>query len=306
MKEDKEHKGETLINDKILKGIFRSLDTKYDIINKYYDSMELDEDTSYIQQMECFLILILFEQLTIFHILKKNKENKINDVKKELSFISINQTDASEFKINFGNPLLKNIKIFNNQELINDFLIKLQKHITKLKEISLKFHKITKSEYFKGDYQNFLKEFSFIIVDKEFRDYFLYLTEEANNDWLEKKYEDVKIKAPIAEYLSETVVLIIIYIMNIEKEKIFFNLEEYLKIFEDIFKNEDEENIEVSCIKLSRGKEKYILVSFVGLLLKYLINLLPLNQIDFKKNKASLKKLLEIYQKLMESLVEKK
>ena len=256
--------------------------------------------------MECFLILILFEQLTIFHILKKNKENKINNVKKELSFISINKTDASEFKINFGNPLLNNIKIFNNQELINDFLIKLQKHITKLKEISLKFHKITKSEYFKGDYQNFLKEFSFIIVDKEFRDYFLYLTEEANNDWLEKKYEDVKIKAPIAEYLSETVVLIIICIMDIEKGKIFFNLEEYLKKFDEIFKDEDENNIEVSCIKLSKGKEKYILVSFIGLLLKYLINVVPINKIDFNKNKASLKKLLDIYQKLMKTLVKEK
>ena len=306
MKEDKEHKGDTLINNKILKGIFRSLDTKYDLINKYYDSIEINDNTPYVKQMECFLILILFEQLTIFHILSKNKENKINDSKKELSFISINKTDASEFKINFVNPLLKNMKIFNNQELINEFIKKLQSHITKLKEISLKFHKITKSEYFKGNYQNFLEKFSNIIIDKDFRDYFLYLTEEANNDWLEKKYEKVKIKAPIAEYLSETVVLIIICIMDIEKGKIFFNLEEYLKKFDEIFKDEDENNIEVSCIKLSKGKEKYILVSFIGLLLKYLINVVPINKIDFNKNKASLKKLLDIYQKLMKTLVKEK
>ena len=306
LKEDKEHKGDTLINDKILKGIFRSLDTKYDLINKYYDSIEINDNTPYVKQMECFLILILFEQLTIFHILSKNKENKINDSKKELSFISINKTDASEFKINFVNPLLKNMKIFNNQELINEFIKKLQSHITKLKEISLKFHKITKSEYFKGNYQNFLEKFSNIIIDKDFRDYFLYLTEEANNDWLEKKYEKVKIKAPIAEYLSETVVLIIICIMDIEKGKIFFNLEEYLKKFDEIFKDEDENNIEVSCIKLSKGKEKYILVSFIGLLLKYLINVVPINKIDFNKNKASLKKLLDIYQKLMKTLVKEK
>ena len=191
-------------------------------------------------------------------------------------------------------------------KLINEFIKKLQSHITKLKEISLKFHKITKSEYFKGNYQNFLEKFSNIIIDKDFRDYFLYLTEEANNDWLEKKYEKVKIKAPIAEYLSETVVLIIICIMDIEKGKIFFNLEEYLKKFDEIFKDEDENNIEVSCIKLSKGKEKYILVSFIGLLLKYLINVVPINKIDFNKNKASLKKLLDIYQKLMKTLVKEK
>ena len=298
------YKGKTLISDKKLKGIFKSLDNKYDLINKYYDSIEVNEDTPYLQQIEYFLILILFEQLAIVHILNKNKDNKNHDPKKELSFIYINKKDANEFKINFGNPLLKNIKIFNNQELINDFLIKLQKHITKLKEISLKFHKITKSEFFKGDYQNFLKEFSYVIVDEEFKNYFLSLTKEANNDWLEKNYEKVKIKAPIAEYLSESVILIIICIMNVEKEKIYYKLDEYLEKFDEIFENEDENNIQVSSIKLSKGKQRYILVSFNGLLLKYLINLLPMNQIDFKKNKASLEKLLEIYHKLMETLVE--
>jgi len=298
-------KKKTLISDKKLKGIFRSLDNKYNLINKYYDSLEINEETPFSEEIEYFLILTLFEQLTIFKIFNKNENNKYPDIKQEISFISINQDKADNFKINFGNPLLKNMKLFNqNNKAIEDFLNKLKKHIIKLKEISLRFHKITKSNFFKGNYQDFLREFSKIIIDKKFKDYFFSLTKETNNDWLSKNYEKAKIKAPIAEYLSETVVFIIISIVSIEKEKIYFQLDEFLKKFNEIFEKEDENDIQVSCVKLSKGKEKYILITFLGVLFKYLINSMNMNQIDIKKNKSSLSQFLGIYQKLMKTLVD--
>ena len=302
--EENKKKEIILISDKKLKGIFKSLDNKYDLINKYYDLLEINDKTPFINEIEYFLILTLFEQLTIFQIFSNIEKNKYPDIRKEISFISINKDKADEFKINFGNPLLENMKIFNNNKYIADFLSKLQKHINKLKEISLRIHKITKSVFFKGNYQNFLKEFNKIIIDEKFKDYFLSLTKETNNDWLSKNYEKAKLKAPIAEYLSETVVFIIISIINIEKEKLYFNLEEFLTKFNEIFEKEDENNIQVSCVKFSKGKEKYILISFIGVLFKYLINSMKMDQINIKKNKSSLGKLLEIYEKLMETLVD--
>ena len=302
--EENKKKEIILISDKKLKGIFKSLDNKYDLINKYYDLLEINDKTPFINEIEYFLILTLFEQLTIFQIFSNIEKNKYPDIRKEISFISINKDKADEFKINFGNPLLENMKIFNNNKYIADFLSKLQKHINKLKEISLRIHKITKSVFFKGNYQNFLKEFNKIIIDEKFKDYFLSLTKETNNDWLSKNYEKAKLKAPIAEYLSETVVFIIISIINIEKEKLYFNLEEFLTKFNEIFEKEDEDNIQVSCVKFSKGKEKYILISFIGVLFKYLINSMKMDQINIKKNKSSLGKLLEIYEKLMETLVD--
>ena len=292
----------TIISDKKLKGIFKSLDNKYDLINKYYDLLDINEKKSNINEIEYFLILTLFEQLIILKILK-NEENNYPENLKEISFISIFKDQVEEFKINFGNPILQNMKIFNNNEIIQNFVSKLQKHISKLKEITLKIHKITKSTFFKGNYQNFLKEFNKIMTNENYKDYFLSLTVEANNDWLNKKYDKIKLKAPIAEYISETVFFIIMSIINIEKEKIYFKSEELLKKFNAIFEKEDENDIQVSCVKLTQEKEKYILVSFLGIFFKYLINSMNLNRIDMKKNKSSLGNLLSIYHRLMETLV---
>ena len=301
-------KDNCLINDKKMKGIFKSLKTKYSLINKYYDSIQINEKTQYLNEIEKFLILTLFEQLIILKILNKDESKKYQGKNKEISFISITDEKAEEVRINFGNPVLKYMKIFNNNdnEMINDFIKELQKHINKLKEILQRFHKITKSTFFKGNYQNFLKEFGEIMGGgiANLRDYFLALTTEANNDFLCKKYESSRLKAPIAEYLSEIVLFLVMNTIDIEKEKIFFNREELIKKFNEVFEKEDENNIEISSIKLVQKKEKYILVSFLGILFKYLINSIDLTKIEIKKNKDSLKHILKFYQKLMITLLE--
>ena len=303
----KEEENKCLISDKKLKGIFKSLKMKYSLINKYYDSLEIHEKTEYLNEMEKFLILTLFEQLIISKILNQSENNKYKDKNKEISFISITDEKAEEVRINFGYPVFKHMKIFNNNnnEMIKDFATELQKHINKLKEILQRFHKLTKSTFFKGNYQNFLKEFSGImgVGISNLRDYFLALTTDANNDFLCKKYESSKLKAPIAEYLSEIVLFLVMNTIDIEKEKIFFNREELIKRFNEVFEKEDENNIEVSSIKLIQKKEKYILVSFLGILFKYLINSIDISKIEIKKNKSSLKHILTFYQKLMVTLL---
>ena len=304
-----EEKNEILISDKKLKGILRSLDKKYELINNYYDTLEINENTPYVNEMEKFLILTLFEQLILWKILNQIENNKYKDTTKEISFTDIINDKSEELHINFASPILKNIKIFNNNinnESIKEFIPKLNEHIKKLKEISNKFHNITKSAYFKGSYQDFLKEFSDIMTTgiEKMRNYFIALTTEANKDWLNKDYKSVELKSPIAEYLSEIVLFLVMSIINIEKEKIYFNFKELIKKFNEIFEKENEENVEVSCIKFAKEKDKYILVSFLGILFKYLINSCDISQINIKKNKNSLAKHLEFYQKLMKTLID--
>ena len=307
IKNDKEP--EILISDKKLKGILRSLDKKYELINKYYDTIEINENTLYINEMEKFLILTLFEQLILSKILNQTENNKYSDMFKEISFIDIINDKAEELKIHFASPVLKNMKIFNNNinnESIKEFIPKLNGHLKKLKEVSKKLHNITQSTYFKGNYQDFLKEFSSIMSTglEKMRDYFLALTKEANNDWLNKDYKSAELKAPIAEYLSEIVLFLVMSIIDIEKEKIYFDFKELLKHFNEIFEKENEENIEVSCVKFAKEKDKYILVSFLGILFKYLIYSCDISQINIKRNKNSLPQHLQFYQKLMKTLID--
>ena len=301
---------ENIISDKKLKGILRSLDKKYELINKYYDSIEINENTLYVHEMEKFLILTLFEQLILSKILNQAENEKYKDMAKEISFIDIINDKAEELRINFASPVLKNMKIFNNNinnPSIKEFIPKLNEHLKKLKEISKKFHIITQSSYFKGNYQDFLKGFSDLISVgiENFKNYFLSLTKEANNDWLNNDYKNAELKAPIAEYLSEIVLFLVMNIVDIEKEKIFFyNNKDLLKNFKEIFEKENEENVEVSCIKFAKEKDKYILVSFLGILFKFLINACDIEKINIKRNKNSLNQLLLFYQKLMKTLLD--
>ena len=299
---------ETLIGDKKLKGILRSLDTKYELINNYYNSIEINEKTPFIKEMEKFLILTLYEQLFLLKILDKNENKKYKDSTKEISFIDIINNSADVLRINFGSTVFKNMKIFNNNDnkYIIEFIPKLENHISKLKGITKKYNKITKSTFFEGNYQNFLKEFSELLETgiENLVNYCLGLVKEANNDWLNNNLKNSRIKAPIAEYLFEIVLFLVMNIKDIKEEKIYFNIDELNGKFIQIFEKENEENVEVSCIRLVQKKDKYILVSFLGILFKNLINSCSINKLKIKMwNKDKIAQLLMLYQKLMTILL---
>ena len=295
-----------LISDKTLKGILRSLDKKYKLINKYYDTKEIDISTQYIDEMEKFLILTLFEQLILLKILNQTENSKYNDMTKEITFIDITNKKAEELRINFGSSVLKDMKIFSNNlnnESIKEFIPKLKEHIQKLKEILKRYQKITQSEYFKKNYKEFLNEFSELMttgIDK-LKNYLIDLTKETNNDWLKKDFKNSELKAPITQYLSEIVLFLIMGMKDIENEKIYFNKKEFLKKYSDIFEKENEENIEVSCKKYAKKKDKYILDSFLRILFSDLINSCDIEQINIKKYTSTLETYLDFYQKLMKT-----
>ena len=271
--------------------------------------MEINESTPYNNEKEKFLILTLFEQLILFKILEQNENKKYKDITKEIFFIDITNDKVNELRINFDYPILNNMKIFSNNkdnESIKEFIPKLKEHIKKLKEITKKFHNFTQSIYFKGNYKDFLKEFRDLmsVGIKKLRDYLFELPEEAYKDILNKGCNNVELKVPIAVCLSEIVLFLLKSVEDIEKEKIYFNKKEFLKRFTEIFEKENEENVEVSCIKSAKKKDKYILVSFLGILFKNLINSCDINLIDIKRNKNYLDEQLKMYNKLMNTLLD--
>ena len=116
----------------------------------------------YIDEIEIFLILTLFEQLIILKLFDRNEKKSPFTFLQEISFMTIDsESKLSGFNLNFANPILKNFKIINlsNNKLISNFIFYMKKTIKKLKEISFKIHKITKSNLVKKNYHDFLQNF---------------------------------------------------------------------------------------------------------------------------------------------------
>jgi serine/threonine protein kinase len=302
--------GLVLLDDNKLKIIFESLNYKYDLINKYYDTIELIEKTQYqyIKEIEIFLTLTLFEQLIILNIFDR-EENKPFTSQQEISFITINKNDNPRFSLNLANPIISNLKIINlkNNEIVSNFIKLLKEHITKLKEITLKIHKITKSSLFKGKYQEFLKNFISIFESSNFHNYFFFIVKRANNYFQEKKYEKVYKEIPIAEYICECILFVKESIFDSSKEKIHFNVKELIEEFNKIFEDDEEKNkVEISIIKINEARKKYVIISFLGVLFRYFINSMDFNQSNLKKTKDAIDGLLDFYPSLMKLLVDSK
>jgi hypothetical protein len=302
--------GLVLLDDNKLKIIFESLNHKYDLINKYYDSIELIEKTQnqYLKEIESFLILTLFEQLIILNIFDR-EEDKPFTSQQEVSFITLYKKKDSRFNLNFANPILSNLKIINlkNNEIVSNFIKLLKEHITKLKEITLKIHKITKSSLFKGKYQEFLKNFISIFESSNFHSYFISIVKSANNYFQEKEYDKTCKEVPIVVYICECILFIKESILESSKEKIYFNNKEFIEDFNKIFEDDEEKNkVEISVLKINEDREKYVIISFLGVIFRYFINSMDFNQSYLNQAKDALDRLLDFYPSLMKLLVDSK
>ena len=281
-----------LFNNQILEIIFEIFDHKFSLINKYYDSLELDEKTEYIEEIEIFLLLTTFEQLMILNIFSKSKPFT---AKQEISFITITNDDNSRCNINFANPIFKNMKIFDkeNNETISSFLSKLKEHINKLKEISLKVHSITKSSLAKGNYNKFIEKFMKKLESSKFHDYFYSIVSKATNLYEEKDYDKSSKEIYIAKYICEYILFAKDSVFESNKERICFNKEELINQLNDIFGNK---------VTLTTTKSSYVIISFLGVLFRNYQNMRDINQYSLEKTKSALDGLFSFYPSLMKSL----
>ena len=281
-----------LFNNEILEMIFEIFDNKFSLINKYYDSLELNEKTEYIKEIEIFLLLTLFEQLMIFYTFSKGESFT---AKQEISFITISSNGNSRCNINFANPIFKNMRIFDteNNETISSFLSKLKKHINKLKEISLNVHKITKSSLAKGNYNQFIEQFMKVLESSKFHDYLFSIVKKATTFNLDKVYDKSYKEINIAKSICECILFVKESVFESNKERICFNKEELIKQLNDIFGNK---------VDITRTKTSYVIISFLGVLFRYFQNMRDINQYSLEKTKSALDGLFTFYPSLMKLL----
>ena len=288
--------------------IIESMDQKFRLINEYYSSMQFSQKTEYIREIEIFLMLVLYEELMILKIFDR-KENEPFNSKQEISFISIKrdkETFSNKININFSNPILSNMKIFqiSNNELITNFIIKLKKYIIDLKKISLKVHEITRSDIAKENYESFLGKFIEILEKSYFHNYFFSLAKYAHTCFNEVEYEKAYKTIIIAIYICEYILFIKASLYEKIEEKIYFDSKELLKQFYEIFEYKKKKVIEISPLNIDKERDSYILISFLGVLFRYFKNLMDINEYTLKQNKSQLDGLYIFYPSLIHLLVE--
>ena len=149
-----------MIDDDKLNQIFEYLNDKFETIINYY-SKEDFKNTSHLSQIEIFVTATLFEMRIIDSFFNRNLDIKPFTNQQEISFISIDtNVEMNKCDLNFVNPVLKDIEIIkmNNNKIIKDFLVSLQKNIKKVEKIVHNIHKFTEKFSCSGDYNNFLQQ----------------------------------------------------------------------------------------------------------------------------------------------------
>ena len=258
------------------------------------------------------MLLTLFEELMILKIFNR-KENEPFTAQQEVSLISIKKNKeifSNRVNINFSNPIFSDMKIvqISNNELITNFIEKLKKNIIDLKKITLNIYEITKSDFTKGNYQSFLIKFIDVLESSNFHNYFFSLVKIAHKCFEEKSYEEAYKKLPIASYICECILFVKASLFEKIEEKIYFDRNELIKQFNEIFEEEKKETntVQISVLKISQEKKRYILISFLGVLFRYFKNSMDINQYALNQNKSALDGLFSFYPSLMKLLVDTK
>ena len=287
-------------NDK-LEIIFDSLKNKFEFIIKYYENFEIEKNKEYIQQIESFMVITLFEMKIIFNFFNRNIYEKPFTSQHEISFISINDDcKINKINLNLVNPLLKDIKIIdmNNNKIINDFLVKLKQYIKQLEKISAKIHSFLKNSIINGNFKEFLINLMNNFENSKIQEYFFNVIKNAEN---EKNNENSYKELCLGEYLCEFI-LFVKTILYDNQEEIHFNKQSFIKKFFDIF-GEEKNKIEISVINLKEIKKNYVLVSFLPILFKCYKNTDMIDRQQLERNKQSIDGLVRYYPILMNKIV---
>ena len=292
-----------LDNDK-LELIFESLKNKFDFIIKYYEKLDIKQNLDYIQQIESFVIVTLFEMKIIKNFFDRNIYKNPFTNQQEISFISINDdSEIKTFSLNFLNPLLRDTRIIdmNNNKLIKDFVSYIKKKISILEKISAKIHKNSKKSIINGSFAQFLKGLILNFDNSKIQEYFFSVNRKAEEA---KKDSDAYKELCLAEYLCEFI-LFIKTILYDKDEHIQFDKKSFIKKFYDVF-GEDKNKIEISVINIKETKKNYVLVSFLAILFKCYKDTDAIDKGMLDKNKQAINGLVRYYPTLMKKIVHMK
>ena len=290
-----------LIDDEKLKKIFNYLNDKFELIINYYTKEDFKYNAN-LSQIEIFVSVTLFEMRVINSFFNRNTEIKPFTNQEEICFISINDDrEMNKCDLNFVNPVLKDVEIvkINNNKIIKDFLINLQKYIKKVENILINIQSFIKNASCSGDYKNFIKNIINSVDNRNpsnMQQYFSFLVAKSTK---ESNEEIKRSHNCLAKYLMEYL-LIFITIINDTGKKIYFNKDILLKKFYKVF-GEDNNTIEISTINLKDRKSHYLIVSFLPILFKMREKELS-SQLKELKDRQSINGYIKYYPSLMKAI----
>ena len=290
-----------LIDDEKLKKIFNYLNDKFELIINYYTKEDFKYNSN-LSQIEIFVSVTLFEMRVINSFFNRNTEIKPFTNQEEITFISINDDrEMNKCDLNFVNPVLKDVEIvkINNNKIIKDFLINLQKYIKKVENILINIQSFIKNASCSGDYKNFIKNIINSVDNRNpsnMQQYFSFLVAKSTK---ESNEEIKRSHNCLAKYLMEYL-LIFITIINDTGKKIYFNKDILLKKFYKVF-GEDNNTIEISTINLKDRKSHYLIVSFLPILFKMREKELS-SQLKELKDRQSINGYIKYYPSLMKAI----
>ena len=293
-----------LIDDDKLEIIFDSIKNKFRLINAYYKKLDFSKNTQFLDSINIFIIITLFEMKLALNIFDRNIYKRPFTNQEEISFISINNDcNINKLSINFKNPLLSNTKIIkmDNNKLIQDFIYDLKNNIKNLEEIVQKLNSYSKPKINYKNCNNLFKDLLKNMDEEKMQGYFYNII---NNELDKEKNKLEKYnELCIAEYLCEFFIFLKAFLY--EEENYIFNKDNLVSKFSEIF-GEEKNKIEISVIKIKETKNNYVLVSFLPILFKnYKFKEIMENHLLIM-DKQSLDGIIRYYPYLMKSIVELK
>ena len=288
-----------LINDKKLTNIIESLKEKFIMFNNYYPTLISKNNDNYINIIESFIFIMLFEMKIVLNFFNRNEQSKPFNSQNEISFLSINKKgEVNQLNLNFANPLLKDIKIidFSKNKNVKDLVNILPNEIKKTQLLLKNIHSRNKNSILSGNLPDFLRNLFIGFKDLNVQEYFFELIKKADNENdNEKKLKDLY----ISEYLCQFILFIKNYIFEPE-DKVEFTKDEILEKFHKIFG--DKNSIYVTTFAEIESKDESILVSFLPILFKFFQKNEVLSNEKLKENLQSINGATQYYTYLMEKI----
>ena len=256
-----------LDNDK-LEIIFNSLKNRFNGIINYYEKFDIKMNLEYLEQIESFIFITLFEMQIILKFFDRNIYSKPFTSENEISFISINDRgDIKKLNLNFSNPILANTLIINmvDNKLIKNFIDEIRTYIRRIINVLKIIISYTQKSIINNNYIDFLNDIIQKFDISKMQEYFFKVVtdgEKENNK--SKAFNEIC----LAEYLCELIIFIQTTLYEDEENSYFYKVD-FLEHFENFFGN-DKNKIEISFVFGKETNKEYMLI-YVSIFYCYII-----------------------------------
>ena len=255
-----------LDNDK-LEIIFNSLRNRFDGIIIYYEKFNIEQNLEYMEQIQSFTFITLFEMKMILKFFNRDINNKPFTSENEISFISINDIgEIKKLNLNFTNPILSDTRIINmtDNKLIKDFIEDIRDYIERMEKVLKRIISHSKKPIINNNWESFINDIIQKFNISKMQEYFFKLV-------IDGEKENNKSQALNEISLAENLCQLIIFIASVlydDKESNYFYKSDFIKDFNNFFES-DKNKIEISFVFNKKTKNGYFLVSFIVILFRY-------------------------------------